>query len=186
MQRTEISINFDIDLNKSIFEQSPWNTSYQDFLEETILNHIHEDELISREVKKLPKVEQEKYAGFLKTTDNISEDIIKSVSYHLLEENETIQKITISFKFDFYDSEKYPLKEFINNYIFENNIHSNEVLAKNMLKMGKAVPKEKVELAINIFTHVADILKNGKKNMVVKQDGEVIDISNKKKSKKKM
>lgn len=186
MEKYEISMSFNLDLNKTIFKQSPWNTSYQDFLEETILNHIHEDKLISRDVKKLPKSEQEQYSGFLKTIDNISKDIMKSVSYTLLEENENTQKITISFNFNFYESEKYSLKDFINNYIFENNINANEVLAKNMLKMGKGVPKEKVDLAINIFTHVVDILKEGKKNMVVTQEGEVIDVSNKKKSKKKM
>lgn len=171
----KIDVEFKINLDKNIYENSPWNTP-ENLFNSLVLKQIANDYgFLSKSIKEQKSIEEQKeYEGFLLTLKDLKESIEKSIKYEVMDSSDNIEQIKVTFNFKYYENTKDSPGEIVLLDIFNKSIRSNYFLAKDLPRIARDAPKdakEKVDSTIKLFNHIGEFLTEAKNSLIIYADG---------------
>lgn len=180
--KSTIKTEFTVKMDKSIYENSPWKTK-EEFFDIVVINHVDADlNLFKRFAEEEEGEKKENYKIFIKCVQEMKESINKSIQYDILNVNDNIEEVKISFSFKYYETSTMSAARTVEGLIFMtplSEITSAVEDIERMKQMPGKIPedkKEQVDNAIKIFNHAANFMEEAKSSLIVTKDG--VDIGN--------
>lgn len=166
----KINVSFNIEIDKEVYRGSAWNTS-EEFFNQIVLSHIGKHyHAIASSIEKRDPSEKKLNEGMLHTLKDLKQSVQQSINYEVLKVNNSIEEFKVTFSFQYYENTIDTPESIVAREIFNNSIHDCYFLAKEMPRVGKDAPKEKVDLGIRIYTHVGDLLTKARETIIISVD----------------
>lgn len=165
----KVAVEFNIVLDKNIYENTACNTR-EEFFNQFVVSHIaHDYHFIANSLKQQKPEEKEKYAPYVETLKSIKESIQNSIKYTLLSTQDNRETVKVKCSFDYYDNEISSLEQTVETELFTTHIRKCYFMVKDIPRVvrsqygdGHKEIEIKIAHAVSIYQHVGDILNHAK------------------------
>jgi hypothetical protein len=172
MQKT-VNVEFNVRLDKSIYQSSPWNTK-ESFFERLVLNHVDSDyNFFVKEHARMESPKKEEFSGLVQTLKEIKSSIKQSIKYQVVNTVDNIEEVKISFSFNYYATPLCDIDETVNTFIFNKTIKSNSYTAKDITRFPDSSKKNVIEAGVKMYNHVASFMEEAKSSLVIEEGSMV-------------
>lgn len=161
----KIDVEFNIVLDKNIYENTPCKTR-EEFFNQFVITHIANDyHFIANSIHQQKPDEKEKYEPFIETLKNIKQSIQDSITYELINTQDNLETVKVKCSFNYFDNEIYSLEKSVEVELFNKHIRQAYFMVKDiprMVRMQYNDKEEEIAHAVGIYQLVGDMLNHAK------------------------